>query len=73
MPSQPSDFAAVIGLDWADRKHDKNEIDITRDLAIGTFFFGPAEYKSLKTFFDKVKEGDDEQVLLKQVAHVAQN
>ena len=22
MPSQPSDFAAVIGLDWADRKHD---------------------------------------------------
>ena len=57
----------------ADRKHDKNEIDITRDLAIGTFFFGPAEYKSLKTFFDKVKEGDDEQVLLKQVAHVAQN
>jgi hypothetical protein len=57
----------------ADRKQDKNEIDITRDLAIGTFFFGPAEYKSLKTFFDKVKEGDDEQVLLKQVAHVAQN
>jgi hypothetical protein len=22
MPSQPSDFAAAIGLDWADRKHD---------------------------------------------------
>jgi transposase len=22
MPSRPSDFAAVIGLDWADRKHD---------------------------------------------------
>jgi transposase len=22
MPSHPSDFAAVIGLDWADRKHD---------------------------------------------------
>jgi transposase len=22
MPSQPSDFVAVIGLDWADRKHD---------------------------------------------------
>ena len=22
MPTQPSDFAAVIGLDWADRKHD---------------------------------------------------
>jgi hypothetical protein len=22
MPSQPSDFAAILGLDWADRKHD---------------------------------------------------
>lgn len=22
MPNQPSDFAAIIGLDWADRKHD---------------------------------------------------
>jgi hypothetical protein len=55
------------------RKQDKNEIDITRDLAIGTFVLPPAEYKDLKSFFDKVKEGDDEQVLLKPVAHVAQN
>ncbi len=55
------------------RKQEKNEIDITRDLAIGAFVFPPAEYKSLKSFFDKVKEGDDEQVLLKQVARVAQN
>jgi transglutaminase-like putative cysteine protease len=57
----------------ASRKQDKNEIDMTRDLAIATFVFPPAEYKGLKSFFDKVKEGDDEQVLLKQVAHVAQN
>ena len=57
----------------AARKQDKNEIDMTRDLAIGTYVFPPAEYKDLKSFFDKVKEGDDEQVLLKQVAHVAQN
>ena len=57
----------------AGRKQDKNEIDMTRDLAIATFVFPPAEYKGLKSFFDKVKEGDDEQVLLKQVAHVAQN
>ena len=55
------------------RKQDKNEIDMTRDLAIGAFVFPPDEYKDLKAFFDKVKEGDDEQVLLKQVAHVAQN
>ena len=55
------------------RKQDKNEIDVTRDLAIGAFVFPPAEYKELKSFFDKVKEGDDEQVLLKQVAHVSQN
>jgi len=57
----------------ASRKQEKNEIDITRDLAIAGFFFNPTEYKNLKSFYDKVKEADDEQVLLKPVAHVAQN
>ncbi len=57
----------------ASRKQEKNEIDVKRELAIGGFFFSPTEYKKLKGFFDQVKEGDDEQVLLKQVAHVAQN
>jgi hypothetical protein len=67
------DVKLEYALYRASRKQDKNEIDITRDLAIGAFVFGPEEYKSLKSFFDKVKEGDDEQVLLKQVARVAQN
>ena len=67
------DVKIEYALYRAGRKQDKNEIDMTRDLAIGSFVFAPAEYKSLKSFFDKVKEGDDEQVLLKQVAHVAQN
>jgi hypothetical protein len=57
----------------ASRKQEKNEIDITRDLAIGAFVFKAAEYKNLKGFYDKVKEGDDEQILLKQVASVAHN
>ncbi|HEY4900672.1 MAG TPA: hypothetical protein VIH91_07630 [Terriglobales bacterium] len=66
------DVKLEYALYRAGRKQDKNEIDMTRDLAIGAFVFSPTEYKNLKTFFDKVKEGDDEQVLLKQVAHVAQ-
>jgi len=67
------DVKMEYALYRAGRKQEKNEIDMTRDLAIGAFVFSPTEYKNLKSFFDKVKEGDDEQVLLKQVAHVAQN
>ena len=67
------DVKLEYALYRASRKQEKNEIDMTRDLAIGAFVFSPAEYKGLKSFFDKVKEGDDEQVLLKQVAHAAQN
>ena len=56
-----------------DRKQDKNELVITRDFAINTFVFQPSDYKNLKSFYDKMKEGDEQQAMLKQVAHVAQN
>ena len=56
-----------------DRKQEKNELIITRDFAINTFVFQPSQYKALKTFYDKIKESDEQQALLKQVAHVAQN
>ncbi len=56
-----------------DRKQENNELIITRDFAINTFVFQPSQYKALKSFYDKVKESDEQQALLKQVAHVAQN
>ena len=56
-----------------DRTQDKNELVIVRDFAINTFVFQPAEYKNLKSFYEKVKESDQQQALLKPVAHVAQN
>lgn len=56
-----------------ERKQEKNELIITRDFAINTFVFQPSEYKALKSFYDKMKESDEQQALLKQVAHVAQN
>jgi len=56
-----------------ERKQEKNELMITRDFAINTFIFQPGEYKTLKAFYEKVKEGDQKQALLKQVANVAQN
>lgn len=55
------------------RKQEKNELVITREFAINAFFFQPTEYKNLKGFYDKMKESDEQQALLKQVAHVAQN
>ncbi len=56
-----------------ERKQEKNELIIIRDFAINTFVFQPSQYKALKSFYDKVKESDEQQALLKQVAHVAQN
>jgi Domain of Unknown Function with PDB structure (DUF3857)/Transglutaminase-like superfamily len=56
----------------AERKQDKNVVSATRDLAIATFAIGPSEYKQVKGFYDKVKEYDDQQVLLKRVSNVAQ-
>ena len=55
------------------RKQEKNELIIERDFAINTFVFQPTEYKSLKNFYEKIKESDQQQALLKPVAHVAQN
>jgi transglutaminase-like putative cysteine protease len=56
-----------------DRKQDKNELVITRDFAINNFVFQPPDYKNIKSFYEKVKEADQQQAMLKQVAHVAQN
>ena len=56
-----------------ERKQDKNELIITREFAINTFVFSTADYKNLKAFYDKIKESDQQQALLKPVAHVAQN
>ncbi len=56
-----------------DRKQEKNELVITRDFAINTLLFQPTDYRTLKGFYDKIKASDEQQALLKQVAHVAQN
>jgi hypothetical protein len=56
----------------ADRKQDKNVIISTRDLALASFAISLSDYKSLKGFYDKVKEYDDQQVLLKRGSNVAQ-
>ncbi len=62
-----------VKLDYAiykaDRSQEKNVITSTRNLTIGTFAVGANDYKTIKGFYDKVKEYDDQQVLLKRVAN----
>lgn len=67
--SDKTDYA----LYKVERKQDKNELIILRDFAINSFVFQPADYQNLKNFYEKVKESDQQQALLKQVAHVASN
>jgi hypothetical protein len=42
-----------------------NGIVLTRDLAVNSVLFSPAEYKELKDFYDKVAAGDNEPAALK--------
>lgn len=74
---QVEDLPANVSakLDYAlyksDRKQDKNVINSTRDLAVASFAIQLSDYKELKGFFDKVKEYDDQQILLKRGSNVA--
>jgi hypothetical protein len=72
LPESESD-RTEYALYKMERKQDKNELIIVRDFAINSFVFQPAEYKSLKAFYEKIKESDQQQALLKPIAHVAQN
>ena len=56
-----------------ERKQDKNELVINREFVIDEFSFLTIQYGNLKAFYDKMQESDQQQALLKQVAHVAQN
>jgi hypothetical protein len=49
-----------------------NGIVATRDLAMAGFVFTAAEYKDIKGFYDQVKAGDDQPLVLKGASH-AQN
>ena len=55
----------------ADCKQDKNVITSTRSLAIASFALGTSDYKTVKGFYDKVKEYDDQQVLLRRASNAA--
>jgi hypothetical protein len=74
---QVEDLPASVStkLDYAiykaDRKQEKNVITSTRNLAIANFVIGPSDYKAVKGFYDKVKEYDDQQVLLKRATNAA--
>ena len=59
-----------IKLDYAiykaDRRQEKNVIISSRSLAISAFSIGTTKYKEIKEFYDKAKEYDDQQILLKR-------
>jgi hypothetical protein len=50
-----------------------NGVFATRDLAMAGFAFPAADYKDLKDFYDKVKAGDDQPLLLKGASHAQTN
>ncbi len=61
--------SAAFNTPWAiyknDRTREGNVISTNRDMALGGIVFGPEKYSELKGFFDKVKESDDQQILIR--------
>jgi hypothetical protein len=60
-------------LDYAiyklERSQTGNVINAERNIGLGGLVFPVSMYKELKGFFDKVKEGDDQQVVLRSAVH----
>ena len=74
--SLPPDDSAK--LDYAlyktqQKQEAANTVFSRRDLIIGGILFPVTEYKAIKDFYDKVKAGVDEQVILKAAPHAAGN
>ena len=46
------------------RKLNGNTLEVVRDLALGAISFSAGDYSKLKSFFDKVRANDEEQVAL---------
>jgi hypothetical protein len=68
----------LVKLDYAvyqtlQKQEAPNTIFSRRDIVIGGLLFPVTEYKAIKDFYDKVKAGDDQQIVLKAAAHVAEN
>jgi hypothetical protein len=65
--SVETDFAIYHASD----KLEKDTAISSRDLANGAIAFAAKEYKEVKGFYDKVKAGDDAQVILKGASRAA--
>ncbi len=70
--------SAVQKLDYAMYKTEQkpegaNGIYVRRDLVMGGMAFPVAMYQEVKGFYDQVKAGDDQEVVLKAAAHAAGN
>ena len=67
----------LVRLDYAiyqtTQKQDANTIISRRDIVMGGMAFPVTLYKELKSFYDKVKTGDDQQALLRGSAHAQAN
>jgi hypothetical protein len=59
---------AIYKSEWAQQQQ---TITAKRDLAIAQYIFAQPDYKELKSFYDKVKSGDEEQAVLKAGANAA--
>jgi hypothetical protein len=68
----------TVKLDYAvyqtvQKKETPTTVFSRRDLVNSGVLFPITEYKTLKDFYDKVKAGDDQQIVLKAATHVASN
>ncbi len=68
--SQKLSYAAYV---TENKPEGTNGILTRRDLVMAGMAFPPDVYPEVKTFYDKVKAGDDQEAILKAVPHSASN
>ncbi len=56
-----------FGIYTAERTQKGNMLELRRDFAIGGFAFQLSNYPELKSFYEKMKSGDEEQIVLQNL------
>ena len=73
LPPNQHSKTSYATYDTEQKREGSNGLVCTRDLALNSVLFPPAEYGELKDFYDKVATGDAQPATLKDSLHVQNN
>jgi hypothetical protein len=70
---QPQDIDAKLCLFHEEVQNEKGSLHISRKLTVNALFLDKKYYAALRNFYQMVRKGDEEQIVLSANASSAQN